>query len=322
MGARDDEDDTRRRPKASGTYAVGAHPERRLEGPATLDQWSAMFIDDAACRHYLAALRWPRGFLCPHCRESAQPEWSRRGLIRCGGCDTVCSPATRTLLDGGPWSLRDQFRALFDVARTEQTLDLHAVGTALGGGPMQLAPWLRQLRRIYRQAWRRPLHGMVELDRVTVEVNAVRKRGRCYVLALAVQTRGQDTGRIRVQRLPEVDGIQMTAFVEHAVGAGTCLRTRAWSGYGRLRRLGYGHLIARERDQGGLGNVEQLASILRVWAWSRDVTNIDTFLTAGGDDTVENIFRSIGINTNRVETFVDSLATQADEIKRLERLTS
>ena len=50
-------------------------------------------------------------------------------------------------------------------------------------------------------------------------------------------------------------------------------------------------------------------------------TQIDTFLTAGGSDNVANIFKSIGINTKKIETFERGLDKMADEIKLLQKLT-
>jgi len=48
---------------------------------------------------------------------------------------------------------------------------------------------------------------------------------------------------------------------------------------------------------------------------------IDQFLTAGGSDTVANIFKLIGLNTKKVETFEYGLEKMADEIKLLQKLT-
>jgi oligoendopeptidase F len=48
---------------------------------------------------------------------------------------------------------------------------------------------------------------------------------------------------------------------------------------------------------------------------------IDSFLTAGGSDTVANIFKSIGINTKKIETFETGLTKMENEIKLLEKLT-
>lgn len=195
--------------------------------------------------------------------------------MQCGRCQAVSSAATRTLFDGGPWLLRDQLRALFVVATTEHTLRFRDLAGALGAGPLGVTPWLKRLRRIYREGWRTPLHGVVELTRVTVEVCASRRGSQRYVLALAVQTDGIDTGRLRAQRLPEVDGLQMASFVERAVAEGTTVRTSPWRGYHRLGLRGHVHHIPT-RDA-GLGNVAQLANILQVWAWSLEALNVDRF---------------------------------------------
>lgn len=53
----------------------------------------------------------------------------------------------------------------------------------------------------------------------------------------------------------------------------------------------------------------------------RYVEKIDAFLTAGGSDTVENIFKSIGINANKVETFLESLTSLEQDIRLFEKLT-
>jgi len=52
------------------------------------------------------------------------------------------------------------------------------------------------------------------------------------------------------------------------------------------------------------------------------IKEIDGFLCAGGSDTVDNIFKKAGIDTTKVETFMDSLKTQEKEIKLLVKLTT
>ena len=49
--------------------------------PKTLMELERRFSDDAACREYLASLRWPKGFVCPGCR-GRQGLAIRRGLWR------------------------------------------------------------------------------------------------------------------------------------------------------------------------------------------------------------------------------------------------
>lgn len=50
------------------------------------------------------------------------------------------------------------------------------------------------------------------------------------------------------------------------------------------------------------------------------VKEIDTFLTAGSKNTVENIFKEIGIDTTKVSTFNESLAAHEEDIKTFKKL--
>jgi oligoendopeptidase F len=51
------------------------------------------------------------------------------------------------------------------------------------------------------------------------------------------------------------------------------------------------------------------------------VSEIDTFLSAGGSDTVENIFKSIGIRADKVDTFLESLKNQEEDIALFAKLS-
>ena len=51
------------------------------------------------------------------------------------------------------------------------------------------------------------------------------------------------------------------------------------------------------------------------------IEKIDKFLVAGGSDSVENIFKSIGINANKIDTFLESLKSLESDIKEFEKLT-
>jgi oligoendopeptidase F len=50
------------------------------------------------------------------------------------------------------------------------------------------------------------------------------------------------------------------------------------------------------------------------------IEKIDQFLCMGRSDTVENIFKSIGINANKTETFMESLKSLEKDIKEFEKL--
>lgn len=68
-----------------------------------------------------------------------------------------------------------------------------------------------------------------------------------------------------------------------------------------------------------------LMSTLMAQNYSRDknyVKKIDAFLCSGKSNTVENIFASIGISTNKQDTFLKALESQAVQVKLFKKLVS
>ena len=53
--------------------------------PRTLMELEQRFSTEEACCEYLASLRWPSGFVCPHCQ--ATEAWRMAGV--CGCADGV-----------------------------------------------------------------------------------------------------------------------------------------------------------------------------------------------------------------------------------------
>jgi hypothetical protein len=59
-------------------------PQVGMHYPGSLADLQGWFPDDAACLDYLDWLRWPDGFVCPHC--SSAVAWQLRdGRYSCGG---------------------------------------------------------------------------------------------------------------------------------------------------------------------------------------------------------------------------------------------
>jgi hypothetical protein len=85
-----------------------------VEYPRTVLEFRDCFADDAACRDYLARLRWPEGFRCPVCR--GPDHWvTARGLRHCRGCGLQTSVTAGTLFADTHLPLRLWFEALWHV---------------------------------------------------------------------------------------------------------------------------------------------------------------------------------------------------------------
>lgn len=56
------------------------------KGPGTIGELMARFPDNAACVAFLHKLRWPDGFVCPHCSGRESVTIQMRRLEQCRSC--------------------------------------------------------------------------------------------------------------------------------------------------------------------------------------------------------------------------------------------
>ena len=67
--------------------------------PRSLLEFQQRFGDEAACAQYLAAARWPDGFVCPGCGGSKA--WrleTKAWTYECTGCGRQTSVTTGTII--------------------------------------------------------------------------------------------------------------------------------------------------------------------------------------------------------------------------------
>jgi hypothetical protein len=269
------------RRKRSGQFLASSFLQR-LDGPRSFEEFQELFPDDLSCRRYFEALRWPRGFRCPHCDDHGTAGQSQRGLYRCDQCATVSSATTGTRLDRSRYTLRTWFRALWEVFASESATDPVALARVLAGTEVPLArvedsiwPLLTALGELMAASSAEPLRGLVEVSKVPVAIGpgagGERTSARHVMVAVATELRDREAGALRLSRLSVVDGVALTDFVRRVVARGSSVRTSPWRGYAGLRTHGYGHLVEPGIDEdleGCTPHAQQLASLLRLWLYS------------------------------------------------------
>jgi transposase-like protein len=177
--------------------------------PQSLKEFEARFATEAACFAYLAALRWPEGFVCPQC--GATQAWqTTRGLWHCRQC------TTQTSVTAWRW-LHKLRRAMVRPGRDQLAGCVQVDETYLGGR--------RKPGKRGRGA-----------------------AGKTLV-AIAVEDKSPaGIGRIRLQPLPDASAESLGEFVRTTVAPGSRIHTDDWGGYGTLVSLGYPHRILRPKD--------------------------------------------------------------------------
>jgi len=241
--------------------------------PRTLAEFEARFATEAACRAYLAQLRWPDGFRCPKCGGATA--WPVRGVLwQCGGCGRQTSVTAGTVFQDTRTPLTEWFRAMWWVTNSKAGTSALTLQRLLGLGSYQTAwAWLHKLRRAMVRPGRDRLSGDVEVDETLVGgLGGAQGRSTAtkVLVVVAAERVGRGTGRIRMRRIPDGAAPTLQAFVEEAIERGSTVHTDGWDGYERVKANGYHHRVSflrghPERASVLLPRVHRVVSLLKRW---------------------------------------------------------
>src|SRR5271167_880911 len=251
------------------------HPVAGVDYPRTFQEFEAWFGGETECRAYIRRLRWPAGFVCPHCAAAVEPWEMSRDLLRCRACGRQVSLTAGTVLQDTHKPLRMWFLAMWFVTSQKNGVSALGLQRVLGLGSYETAwTWLHKLRRAMVRPGRDCLTGTVEVDETYVGGPKEGKRGRGAeaktIVAVAAEKSGRAIGRIRLRRIKDVSADSLLPFVQSVVAPGSAIHTDGWRGYSGLANAGYQHQITVISD--GLDpahevmpRVHTVASLLKRW---------------------------------------------------------
>jgi transposase-like protein len=234
----------------------------RPDFPRSLKDFQERFGDEAACLAYLAACRWPEGYVCGRCRQTEAFELARRQLWQCKSCGYQTSVTAGTVLHRTRMPLTRWFEAAYVVTTHTPGLSALQLQRQLGLNSYETA-WamLHKLRRAMVRPERDALKEKVEVDEVYIGGPEVGLKGGRQLLdkalvAGAVEVRGKGSGRVRLHVVLDASAASLTGFVATNVECGAVVLTDGWGGYIPLQSMGYRH---RAKTQ---GTPERAAKIL------------------------------------------------------------
>ena len=233
------------------------------------------FRDDAACREYVQAVRWPDGFTCSKCGVAGDPWTMSRGRLRCRACGHESSLTAGTIFQDTRKPLRTWFLAMWFVTGQKNGVSALGLQRELGLGSYETAwTWLHKLRRAMVRPGRDHLDGEIEVDETYVGGREEGKRGRGtgkkVIVAVAAEKSGRGIGRIRLRRLTDVSTDSLSPFVQSVAEPGATIHTDGWSGYSQIASLGYRRRITPigkglDPAHEVMPRVHLVASLLKRW---------------------------------------------------------
>lgn len=214
--------------------------------PLSRARFEARFPDDAACADYLAARRWPEGFVCPACGGGTG--WGLKGkrfTRECAGCGRQTSVTAGTVMHGSHMPLKTWFTAAHIVTIHSNGISALQLQARPGLGSYKSA-WLllQKLRRAMVDPARCLLEGVVEVDETAIPLRSKddlpaggrgrSPQGKMLVAgAVDLSPEGQPR-RIRLAPIADFSAATLEPFVAGVAAPGAHIVTDGWSGHAGL----------------------------------------------------------------------------------------
>src|SRR5712671_6584896 len=219
--------------------------------PKTLREFQSKFATEEACQQYLAACRWPDGFVCPRCGNRRAYELVTLRRWQCAGCRHQVSLTAGTILHNTKTPLTVWFWAAYLM-----TTDKRGVSALLLQRQFALRRYetarmmLHKFRRAMVNLVREPLRGEVEVDDTWVGGTQAGLRGsrqlkgrKAALVLVAVEKRGQTTtGRARMAMIPDFRSGTLMAFLKDNVAPGSTVYTDGLKSFTGLKEAGFQHV--------------------------------------------------------------------------------
>ena len=246
--------------------------------PRSLLDFQSHFPDDAACATYLAAARWPEGFVCPDCGgRRACLLVTKAHTYQCSACHKQTSVTAGTAMHASKLSLTVWFWAAYLMATHSNGMSARQLWRQLGLGSYKSA-WLlaAKLRRAMLDPERNPLAGLVEVDETQISWRTRDDppaggggrsgQGKLQVAA-AVEVQGKGPGRVRLAAIDNASAASLHTFLKASVAPGATIKTDGWSGYPGAPGLTHQpHVVGNMAAHIVLPWVHRIFANLKTWA--------------------------------------------------------
>lgn len=244
-------------------------PLAGIDYPARLAQLRSWFPSDADCLDYLDWLRWPDGFVCPHCGAERSGRGSD-GLRRCKRCRRRVSVTAGTIFQDTRTPLTVWFETAWHMVVPKSGISASTLFNVLPIGSYQTA-WtmLAKLRSAMSSTSKDRLSGVVEVDEWYH--GGVAKGGtsltgkRLVVAAVEHNATGRGFSRVRFGIITNRSTPELRKFIRQTVEPRSIVITDGLAAY-RSALAGYIHRPQNESEPSAPAAHELLPGVHRVFS--------------------------------------------------------
>jgi transposase-like protein len=175
------------------------------------------FADDAKCRAYIEALRWPDGVACPHCQSKKIYRIVKRDQLLCASCEYQFSVTVDTIFHDTHLPLWKWFIATVLLCESKKGMSACQIQRSLGVSYKTAWYLCHRIRAAMQEVAPKKLDGTVEIDETYV--GGKKRRWRAKSVKQVVIGIRQRNGDLRLIRAEDAKSATVQAIVKANVGS-------------------------------------------------------------------------------------------------------
>lgn len=192
--------------------------------------WQRTFHDENNCIEHLKQLKWPSGFICPHCAHDKGAELRCRQITECSNCHKQTSVKAGTLFHRSHLPLLKWFWAIYFIGSDKGSISALRLSKLIEVNWRTARLILSKIRKAmgHRDSLYR-LSGTIELDDAFIGGKQKGKRGRGahgkVPVIIACENRHKKAGFIAMKAVAQVNFPTVEEFVKTHLLANQIVRT-------------------------------------------------------------------------------------------------
>jgi transposase-like protein len=199
-------------------------------------KFSERFVDDLACKSYLADLKWIDGYTCVKCgntKYTQRKEYTRT----CTRCKHDESPSANTTFHKVKFGLKKAFFITFEMVNSTKSLSASQVAKRYEITRKTAWLFMHKIRKVMKSSENHPIEGDVQVDEFTIGGKEKGKQGRSYdtkkkkIVAAVETTEEGKIKRVYGLKIDDYSSKSLSEIFEKHIAFTANVKTDKWKGY-------------------------------------------------------------------------------------------
>ncbi len=173
--------------------------EKRFQS-LSLFEFQQRFPDDETCMEYLAAIKWPDGFICEKCGHTKYCKGKLEQTRQCTSCGNQATPTSGTLFHKVKFPLLKAFYIIYFMSTNKKGISSTELSRKLSLRQKTCWYFRKKVTQAMKSSKQYPMKGIVEMDEMVIgqqeEGVKGRKNDKKKLVIIAIEKKGKGISRM------------------------------------------------------------------------------------------------------------------------------